>query len=111
MSIMTRRDAARAAGLTAVSYSRVRGANDRIGLGVIGAGGRGTYVMTLFQKNPGVEVRAICDVYGKRIDQALGRAPGAKTFIDHRELLRLQEVDAVLIGSPDHCTKTIDRCH
>lgn len=102
---MTRRDAARAAGLTAVSYSRVRGANDRIGLGVIGTGGRGTYVMTLFQKNPGVEVRAICDVYGKRIDQALGRAPGAKTFIDHRELLRLEEVDAVLIGSPDHWHK------
>ncbi|NUM99854.1 MAG: Gfo/Idh/MocA family oxidoreductase [Bryobacteraceae bacterium] len=105
MSIMTRRDAARTAGLTAFSYSRIRGANDRIGLGVIGTGSRGTYVMTLFQKNPGVEVRAICDVYGKRIEQALGRAPGAKTFIDHRELLRLKEVDAVLIGSPDHWHK------
>jgi predicted dehydrogenase len=88
--------------LTALSYSRIRGANDRIGLGVIGTGGRGTYVMTAFQKNDDVEVRALCDVYRVRIDQAQQKAPGAKAFGDHRELLELREVDAVLIGSPDH---------
>lgn len=94
-----------AAGMTALSYSRVLGANDRIGLGVIGTGQRGTYDMTVFQKNSDVEVRALCDVYRKRIDEAQGKAPGTKAFNDHRELLALKEVDAVLIGSPDHWHK------
>jgi predicted dehydrogenase len=83
----------------------VLGANDRVGLGVIGTGGRGTYVMTVFQKNADVEVRALCDVYSKRIDEAQGKATGTKAFSDHRELLALKEVDAVLIGTPDHWHK------
>jgi len=58
--------------------------------------------LTLFQKNPEVEVRALCDVYARRIDEAQQRAPNTKTFGDHRQLLELKEIDAVLIGSPDH---------
>jgi predicted dehydrogenase len=100
--MITRRGAAKAAAITALSYSRVLGANDRVGLGVIGTGERGTYVMTLFQKNPEVEVRALCDVYARRIDEAQQKAPNTKTFGDHRQLLELKEIDAVLIGSPDH---------
>jgi predicted dehydrogenase len=102
---VTRRDAARAASLTALSYSRILGANDRIGLGVVGTGGRGIYVMTLFQKQDGVDVRALCDIYSKRIDEARGKAPNTKTFLDHRDLLQLKDVDAVLIASPDHWHK------
>ncbi len=102
---MTRRDAARTAALSALSYSRVMGANDRIGLGLIGAGSRGRYVMSRFQLNPDVEVLAVCDVYGARIDEALAKAPGAKSFYHHEKLLEMKEVDAVLIGSPDHWHK------
>jgi predicted dehydrogenase len=105
MSI-TRRDAVRsAAAVTALSYSRILGANSRIGLGVIGTGERGTYVMTLFQKNADVEVRALADVYGLRLDHAQQKAPGAARFTDHRRLLERKDVDAVLIGSPDHWHK------
>ncbi len=100
--MISRRDAAKAAAMTALSYSRVLGANDRIGLGVIGTGERGTYVMSLFQKNADVEVRALCDVYAARIDKAQEKAPNTKTFGDHRKLLELKEIDSVLIGSPDH---------
>ena len=100
--MITRRDAARGAAATALSYTRVRGANDRIGLGVIGTGNRGTHVMTLFQKNTDVEVRALCDVYAVHIDRAQEKAPQTKTFSDHRRLIELKEVDAVLVGSPDH---------
>jgi hypothetical protein len=103
--MITRRAATRAAALTALSYSRILGANDRIGLGVIGIGTRGTYVMSLFQKNEDVEVRALCDIYGTRLDRALEKAPAAKTSNDRRELLQLKEVDAVLIASPDHWHK------
>jgi predicted dehydrogenase len=102
---MNRRQAAKAATMTALSYTRILGANDRIGLGVIGTGGRGTYVMTQFQKNTDLEVRALCDVYPARIDEAQKSAPGTKTFGDHRKLLELKEIDAVLVGSPDHWHK------
>jgi predicted dehydrogenase len=103
--MITRRQAARTAAVTALSYSRILGANDRIGLGVIGTGGRGTYVMGLFHKNSDVEVRALCDVYPARFKEALAVAPNAATFGDHRKLLELRELDAVLIGSPDHWHK------
>src|SRR5690242_5178560 len=105
--MMNRRDAAKAAAVTALSYSRILGANDRIGLGVIGTGERGTYVMTVFQKNADVEVRAVCDVYAVRVDQAQQKAPGAKGFADHRQLLDVKEVDAVLVGTPDHWHKAV----
>jgi len=36
---------------------------DQITLGVIGSGSRGTFVMTVFQKDPALRVSAICDVY------------------------------------------------
>lgn len=100
--MISRREAARTAAVTALSYARILGANERIGLGVIGVGNRGTHVMGLFQKNPEVEVRAICDVYGVRIDKAQQNAPHAKGIPDHRRLLELKEVDAVLVAAPDH---------
>jgi predicted dehydrogenase len=103
--MITRREAAKAAAFTAISYSKISGANDRIGVGVIGTGNRGTHVMTLFQTNGDVEVRALCDVYRVRLDRAQGKAPNTKTFTDHRALLDLKEIDAVLIGSPDHWHK------
>jgi predicted dehydrogenase len=102
---MTRRDMARGAAVTALSYSRILGANDRIGMGTIGLGNRGTYVTSVFQKNTDVEIRAVCDVYGNRVDQAQTKAPGAKGFSDHRQLLAMKEVDAVLVASPDHWHK------
>ena len=100
---MNRRDLFRAsAALTAASYSKVLGANDKVNLGLIGCGGRGRGVMGTFQKTNQVNVTAVCDVFGERIDQAQTQAPGAKGFADHRKLLEFKEVDAVLIATPDH---------
>lgn len=48
---------------TAASYLRILGANDKVNLGLIGAGGRGQGVMGTFQKTSQVQVTAICDVY------------------------------------------------
>ncbi len=58
--------------------------------------------MSLFQQSPSVQVTAVCDVYGQRVDAAQQRAPGAKGFADHRKLLEMRELDAVLIATPDH---------
>jgi len=104
---LNRRDFARATALTAISYSRVLGANDRVGLGVVGLGERGAYVMSLFQNEPGVEVRALCDVYALKLDQAKQKAPAAQTFSDHRRLAELHELDAVLVATPDHWHKGV----
>ena len=102
-----RRDLLRTAGssalaLTAASYSRVLGANDKVNLGVVGTGERGTYVMTVFQKNSNVNVAAVCDVFGDHVDRALTKAPTAKGYNDHRKLLEVKELDAVLVATPDH---------
>ncbi len=105
-SSLHRRDLFRAAGsalaMSAASYAQVRGANDKIRLGVIGYGNRGANMMSQFQKNSIVNVAAICDVYSQRVDEGLQAAPGARGFTDHRKLLDEAGVDAVLIATPDH---------
>jgi predicted dehydrogenase len=88
--------------VTAASYSRILGANDRVQLGVVGCGTRGLGDMSGFQKSGTVDVTAVCDIYAAQIDRAKQRAPDAKSFKDHRQLLELKELDAVLIATPDH---------
>jgi predicted dehydrogenase len=91
-----------AAAMTAASYSRIMGANDKVNLGLIGAGGRGSYVMGVFQKTTQVNVTGVTEVWAERRDKALSTAPGAKGFVDHRKMLEMKELDAVLIATPDH---------
>lgn len=107
---ITRRDfvkqasATAAVGLTAASYDRVLGANDRVRLGIIGPGARGQELMKEFVKVPNAEFVAAADVYTRRFDEAKQIAPGiAKTFKDHRALLELKDVDAVIVSTPLHC--------
>jgi predicted dehydrogenase len=88
--------------VTASSYSRILGANDRVTLGAIGVGDRGRHDMHLFISSGKVDVAAVCDVYAQQIDLAKREATNAKTFSDHRKLLEMKEIDAVLIATPDH---------
>lgn len=102
MSEVSRR-AFSAAALTAASYSRILGANDRIRAGVLGSGSRAQYLMRLSVNLPQpVEFAAVSDVYEPARDGALKIAPNAKAFPDHRAVLDLKDIDAVYIGSPDH---------
>ena len=76
-------------------------------LGVIGAGGRGTYVMTEFQKDMGLRVGAICDVYEPNLERALGvvrkaQSEPARAVRRYQELLADRSIDAVLIATPEH---------
>ena len=87
---------------TALSYSRVFGANDRVQLGLIGCGERGRSDMGKFIKAGNTDVVALCDIYGAQIDGAKQDAPNARSFTDHHALLALKDVDVVLIAVPDH---------
>jgi predicted dehydrogenase len=100
--------------LTAASWNKVLGANDRVRLGVIGTGNRGSDVMAFFMKEPDVEVVALCDVYEKAMNEAREKTEGkATTHKDYRTLLASQDVDAVLIATPDHwhMQMSVDACN
>jgi predicted dehydrogenase len=95
--------------LLAGAATTLRGAPaDRISLGVIGSGSRGTFVMTVFQKNPSVRVSSICDVYEPNLENAISVAAKAqggvtpKAVRHYRQLLDDKNIDAVLIATPEH---------
>jgi predicted dehydrogenase len=92
------------AGMTALSASRVLGANDRINLGLIGCGGRGRYVARLMRdSSPNVAYTAVADVYRTNAETAREWAgPEAKAYQDFRKLLEDKNVDAVHVSTPDH---------
>ena len=74
----------------------------RLNLGVIGSGSRGTFVMGVFQKDPAVQVTAICDVYEPHLEAALSKAKAAKSYRNYKQLLDDKEIQAVLIATPEH---------
>src|SRR5947208_6738747 len=98
------RSGAAGAALWALSpTARVLGANDRLRLGLIGGGARGQELLSQALKLPNVELVALADVYTRRHDEVRRVAPAARAFRDHRRLLDLKDVDAVLVASPLHC--------
>ncbi len=92
-----------AATLTASSYGRVPGANDRVRLGIIGPGARGQELMRDFLRAPNADFVAAADVYRRRHDEAKKIASGIQTFPDHRKMLELKDLDAVIVATPLHC--------
>jgi predicted dehydrogenase len=92
-----------AAAVAALPRASVRGANDRIRLAGIGVGGRGASVLGMAAKAGGTEVVALCDVYEPRLRAVKEKlAPAAAEYLDYRKLLERNDLDAVVIGSPDH---------
>src|SRR5205085_4940251 len=89
---------------TALSYSRVMGANERIQLGLIGCGERGRGDLGNFVRTDTVTVSALCDIYETNIEagKKVANNSSLKTFADHRKLLEMPGLDAVLIAVPDH---------
>ena len=85
-----------------LAATTVLGANDRVRVGIIGAGDRGMQILREASQCAGVEVVGLCDVYNKRLDAAGKEFPGAGKFYDHRRMLDDPKVDAVLIATPQH---------
>jgi predicted dehydrogenase len=90
------------AAVLAYPTARVLGANDRVRIGMIGVGDRGNDLLAQIVAVHNVELVAVADVYGRRRDQAKSKVPGIQAFDDHRRLLDMKDVDAVIVASPLH---------
>jgi len=99
-----------ALGSTALSYSRILGANDRISLGIIGSGRRGQglcHIASRLKDKSNVELTAVCDLWTFYREKAVvqnanyyGKTP--RSFRYPEDLLALKDVDAVFIATPEH---------
>ena len=99
---------------------KVLGSNNKIRVGFIGLGNRGSQLLNWFMQNDDVEIAAFCDVYEPYISRdrslvskkylEMGKVPkmneslssNVKRYKDYRELLAQKDIDAVCISTPDH---------
>ncbi|MFQ6131759.1 MAG: Gfo/Idh/MocA family protein [Armatimonadota bacterium] len=105
---------AAAAGVAAArATDRAPGANERIGVGFIGVGNRGGQLLKATLPNEDVDVVALCDVYQPYLDKWTDQVGGeVARHRDFRELIERDDVDAVVIATPDHwhALQTIAAC-
>src|SRR6266496_3569614 len=105
MSISRRQLFAGAAlSLTARAYSQIRGAGERLRIGVIGCGGMATgHMRTLvkMRESDNIDVTAVCDIFDKRARMA-AELTGGKIHKYYRAILDNKEVDYGLIATPEH---------
>jgi predicted dehydrogenase len=95
---------------TALSYTNIAGANDRISLAHIGIGSRGgelDQIAAQLKTSHRVEMTAVCDLWSVNREKAVaantkyyGRSP--RSFQYFEDVLALPDVDAVMISTPEH---------
>jgi predicted dehydrogenase len=98
---------------TAKSYARVIGANDRIHIGFIGAGGMGTNHLQAINKlkqPDNVDAIAVADCWKTRAEEGAKTVGAPQALTDYRKLLDIKEIDYVTVATPEHwhSTMTID---
>lgn len=93
------------------------GANDKIGVGLIGCRNMGWGNLTDFLLHNDVECVALCDIDQQilanralELEKQQKRKP--QLFSDYRKMLELKELDIVIVGTPDHwhCLQFVDAC-
>jgi predicted dehydrogenase len=100
--------------LAAAETARGFTASETIRVGCLGTGGRCQTLMRSLAQVPGVKISAVCDIYDVHLEQAKKLAdPQAITSKHYKEILDRNDIDAVLIGSPDHwhVPMSVDACN
>src|SRR5438445_595657 len=90
------------AGLLLLSGTRGFGKispNEKLNIGVIGVAGRGGDDLA---EVSGENIVALCDIDEHNLAAAAKKYPGAKTYNDFRQLIDQKDIDAVVVGTPDH---------
>jgi len=91
----------------------VLGANDTLNVACVGTGGRTRFLMKSLAQVPNVRIGAVCDIYDAHLDLAKPLADKAALATKHyKDILNNKDIDAVLIGTPDHLhvPMTIEAC-
>src|SRR3982750_1119666 len=106
MKDLTRRTfiAGAAAVSTAAAYADIRGANERIRIGIIGCGSQARDHMrnlVRMREPDNIDILNVCDIYSKRADAA-AELTGGKVVKDYRTILDNKDIDYVLIATPEH---------
>ena len=87
---------------------RALGANDRVRVGIVGVKGMGGgHLRNLVgpdMKDDNVEVVAVCDLWetARLRAKATAQLPDARVYTDYRRMLEQQDIDAVVVATPDH---------
>jgi predicted dehydrogenase len=91
--------------LTVLPAGLARGyaANETVNLGIIGVGGMGAGNRAWFKRIGGNNIVALCDADARRVEDSLKDHPGAKTYVDYRQMFdQHKNIDAVMVSTPDH---------
>ncbi|HTX34053.1 MAG TPA: Gfo/Idh/MocA family oxidoreductase, partial [Bryobacteraceae bacterium] len=92
---------AAAAAFPLILPRRAKGANDRIRVGVIGAGNRSNLLMDQLPES--AEIVAVADCYRKRSEDSVAKRKASwRIYEDHREILDQKDIDGVIVGTNDH---------
>src|SRR5438128_4375809 len=92
-----------AALLTAASYDRVLGANDRVGVGFIGYGLIGKRHVLDFQEQKDADLVGVAEAHRGRRDESVALiGGGCRGYSDFRKMLESKDVHAVVVSTPDH---------
>jgi len=98
----------RLSAMSAKSYRKIIGANDRIHVAIIGLNGRGGSMAGTFAKQKNLEINTVCDVDSRTIPKVIktitdaGQATAPKGSGDCRKVLQDKDLDAIYIATPDH---------
>jgi predicted dehydrogenase len=103
---------------TASGAGRIQGANNRVRMGLIGGGNRGNQVAGFFLRHPDCQFLAVAEPYKTRLDSSVANLTKQQTAVkvdgyeDYKRILERNDIDAVLVATPDHwhCPITIDAC-
>jgi predicted dehydrogenase len=105
--------AAAGLGFPALGKAGQTAPSDKVIVGVIGTGRQGRGDLNAFRHQPDVEIAAVCDVYKPNLDEGLKDAGGkAQTYTDFRQVLDRKDIDAIIVGTPDHwhALVTVEAC-
>src|SRR6185436_1329655 len=85
------------------SAASALGANDRVNVGVVGAGGQGTTLIRNMATVPNSKITAMCDIFEPNRSKGANLAGSQpKPFTDYRKMIESKDVDAVVIATPLH---------